>query len=113
MTSRSHPEASSPNKSPSKPTKTSLVKNESPNRANRNKDLTDEEHEKRRLLALDRLKESIRYDGEFQCIAAQESIFSRLNEEYLDQEEDLNEPRVEHYIPFTSVGSSKRTDSTE
>jgi hypothetical protein len=95
------------------PTKASPTKPGSPNRANRNKELTDEEQEKRRLLALERLKESIRYDGEFQCIAAQESIFSRLNEEYLDEEEELNEPKLEHYVPFASVGNTRRTDPTE
>lgn len=107
------PEPSSPAKSPSKASKSSPTKTESPPKTSRNKELTDEEQEKRRLLGLERLKESIRYDGEFQCIAAQESIFSRLNEEYLDEEEELNEPKLEHFVPFASVGNTKRTEPTE
>ncbi|KAI6184496.1 Histone acetyltransferase [Aphelenchoides bicaudatus] len=113
LTSRSNPETSSPSKPSPKASKVSPTKTESPNRVNRNKELTDGEHEKKRLSTLERLKESIKYEGEYQCIAAQESIFSRLNEEYLDEEEELNEPKLEHYVPFASVGNSKRTDSTD
>lgn len=113
LSSRTNPETPSPVKSSPKSSK--LSHNESPNKLTK-KELTDEEQEKRRASALNRLKESIRYDGEFQCIAAQESIFSRLNEEYPDEEEELNEPKIEQYIPFASVGggtSSKRGDPKE
>lgn len=77
--------------------------------------MTDEELEKRRIASLNKLKDSIRYDGDYQCIAAQESTFSRLNDEYLNEEEELNEPKLEHYVPFASVGSSlnKHKEPTE
>jgi hypothetical protein len=68
------------------------------------------------LAAIEKLKNSIRNDGDFQCIAAQESTFSRINEEYIDEEEELNEPQLEHYLPFGAVANSnaaRRSERTE
>ncbi|KAI6196548.1 Histone acetyltransferase [Aphelenchoides besseyi] len=91
---------------PSSPrsTRTSPTKTDSLPKSPRSKEPTDEDEEAQRLAFLAKLKDGLRYKGDFQCIAAQESTFSRLNEEYVNEETDQTTTEIQHFFPFASVG---------
>ncbi|KAI6234124.1 Histone acetyltransferase [Aphelenchoides fujianensis] len=69
---------------------------------------SEEEGEAQRLAFLSKLKESLRYTGEYLCIGAQESSFSHLNEETTTNErENSAESELHHFAPFAAVGRPK------